>query len=116
MDSADAIAAFAALAQVTRLETFRHLVRHEPDGLPAGDLARTLAIPPNTMSAHLAALSRTGLIRGERRSRSIIYRADLDRFRELILFLSKDCCGGRTEICAPLFDALTSGCQSGECC
>lgn len=106
MNEVEAIAALAALGQTTRLETFRALVRKEPDGIPAGELARSVAVPQNTMSAHLAILSRAGLVRGERRSRSIIYRADLTRFRELVAFLVKDCCGGHEEICAPLMEAL----------
>jgi ArsR family transcriptional regulator, arsenate/arsenite/antimonite-responsive transcriptional repressor len=110
MDYIEAPAAFAALAQPTRLETFRLLVRREPAGIPAGELARLLAVPQNTMSAHLAVLSRTGLIDGERQGRSIIYRADLARLRELILFLLKDCCGGRADLCAPIINALTPWC------
>ncbi len=58
----------AALAQTTRLETFRLLVRHEPEGIPAGELARMLDVPQNTMSAHLATLSRAGLLKSERQS------------------------------------------------
>ena len=73
----------------------------EPDGLPAGELARELATPHYTLSAHLAVLSRAGLVHGERHSRSIIYRADLARLREVMLFLVKDCCGGNEELCAP---------------
>ena len=94
--------ALAALAQTTRLETFRLLVKHEPNGLPAGELARVLDVPQNTMSAHLSTLSRAGLIKGERQSRSIIYRADLDTFRELTLFMIKDCCGSSDALCNPL--------------
>jgi DNA-binding transcriptional ArsR family regulator len=63
------------------------------------------------MSAHLATLSRAGLVKGERQSRSIIYRADLDRFRELTLFMIKDCCGGSAELCAPLIKSLTPCCE-----
>jgi ArsR family transcriptional regulator, arsenate/arsenite/antimonite-responsive transcriptional repressor len=107
MKNTEAIAALAALAQPTRLETFRLLVRREPDGVPAGELARLMVIPQNTMSAHLAILARAGLVIGERQSRSIIYRADLSRFREVVLFLLKDCCGGRPDICAPLVADLT---------
>jgi ArsR family transcriptional regulator len=110
MDNLDAIAALAALAQSTRLDTFRLLVRREPDGVPAGELARQIAVPQNTMSAHLAVLARAGLIVGERQSRSIIYRARLDHFREVALFLLKDCCGGRPEICAPLVADLRICC------
>lgn len=108
MESVDAIAALSALAQSTRLETFRLLVRHEPDGLPAGDLARLLDVPQNTMSAHLATLSRAGLIGGQRQSRSIIYRVRLDHFREMTLFLLRDCCGGNAALCAPLIAELTT--------
>ena len=111
MKNEDAIAALAALAQSTRLDTFRLLVKHEPDGIPAGELARILDVPQNTMSAHLATLSRAGLVNGERQSRSIIYRADLDRFRELTLFMIKDCCGGNAKLCAPLIESLTPCCE-----
>ena len=114
MDSTEAIAALAALAQSTRLETFRLLVRSEPDGVPAGVLARLVEVPQNTMSAHLSVLARAGLIVGERRSRSIIYRADLDHFREVALFLLKDCCGGRADLCAPLIADLTPCCPPEE--
>jgi ArsR family transcriptional regulator len=102
MESPDAIAALAALAQNTRLETFRLLVRREPEGVPAGELARLMEVPQNTMSAHLAVLARAGLVRGMRQSRSIIYRADLAQFSEVVMFLLKDCCGGRPDVCAPL--------------
>ena len=110
MESTEAIAALAALAQNTRLETFRLLVRREPEGVPAGELARVMEVPQNTMSAHLAVLTRTGLVYGERQSRSIIYRADLERFREVLTYLLKDRCGGRPDICAPLIAELTPCC------
>ncbi|NJC33211.1 DNA-binding transcriptional ArsR family regulator [Sphingomonas jejuensis] len=103
-----AIAALSALAQGTRLDAFRLLVRHEPDGLAAGQIARDLGVPQNTMSAHLAILARAGLVRPDRRSRSIIYRADLDGLRALMLFLVKDCCAGNAELCAPLVAELGS--------
>ena len=112
MDSIEAIAALAALAQTTRLDTFRLLVQREPEGVPAGELARLMAVPQNTMSAHLSTLSRAGLVSGARRSRSIIYRANLAHFREVTLFLLKDCCGGRPDICAPLIADLTPCCQT----
>lgn len=110
MDTESAIAALAALAQSTRLDAFRLLVRHEPEGLPAGEIAKALDVPQNTMSAHLAALTRAGLLRSERQSRSIIYRADLDALRALTLFLVKDCCAGKPELCAPLVAELVPCC------
>ena len=102
MEQEQAILAFAALAQSTRLDVFRLLVKHEPDGLPAGEIAKMLAVPQNTMSAHLAILARARLVRSERRSRSIIYRADLSTFQSLTSFMVEDCCGGRAELCAPM--------------
>lgn len=106
MESTNAANALGSLAQGTRLEVFRLLVRHEPDGLAAGDIARQLGVPANTMSTHLAVLTRAGLATGVRHSRSIIYRANIDALRNLILFLAKDCCGGSEELCAPLVEQL----------
>lgn len=114
MDNTEAIAALAALAQTTRLDTFRLLVEREPEGVAAGELARLMAVPQNTMSAHLSILSRTGLVTGERHGRSIIYRANLVRLREVTLFLVKDCCGGRPDVCAPLVADLSPCCAKDE--
>ena len=111
MESEDVILALAALAQSTRLDVFRLLAKHEPDGLAAGDIARSLAVPQNTMSSHLAVLSRAGLVSAQRFSRSIVYRADLTRFQAVVLFMLKDCCDGRPEICAPLIENLTPCCS-----
>jgi DNA-binding transcriptional ArsR family regulator len=102
MESEQAILALAALAQSTRLGVFRLLVKHEPEGLAAGDIARAIAVPQNTMSAHLAILARAGLVMSERKSRSIIYRANLARFQDLTSFMVENCCGGRAELCAPV--------------
>ncbi len=114
MDELSALAALAALSQATRLQTFRLLVGREPDGVPAGELARLIGVPQNTLSTHLSILANAGLVRGERHSRSIIYRADLARLRETILFLLKDCCGGRADLCAPLFADLSPCCPPEE--
>lgn len=110
MDNDSAISALGALAQSTRLDTFRLLVRHEPEGLAAGEIARRLDVPQNTMSAHLGILARAGLVKAERHSRSIVYRADLDSLRGLTLFLVKDCCGGDAALCAPLIAELSPCC------
>ncbi|BCH33626.1 transcriptional regulator [Mesorhizobium sp. L-8-10] len=110
MEKEQAILAFAALAQSTRLDVFRLLIGHEPHGLPAGDIARHMAVPHNTMSTHLAVLARAGLIEAERQSRSIVYRARLDAVRALAGYLLKDCCGGRPEICEPLIADLSPCC------
>ena len=102
MESEQAILALAALAQSTRMGVFKLLVKYEPNGLAAGDIARELAVPQNTMSAHLAILARADLVTSERQSRSIIYRANLAAFQTLTSFMVEDCCGGRAELCAPV--------------
>lgn len=116
MDTDSALAALSALSQSTRLEIFRLLVRHEPDGLPAGDIARHLDTPQNTISAHLATLTRAGLLTSQRHSRLIVYRASLSCLRGLMLFLVRDCCAGSPELCAPLVAILSTGCPAPESC
>ncbi|MDA3919848.1 MAG: metalloregulator ArsR/SmtB family transcription factor [Salinisphaera sp.] len=111
MDTLQAIDVFAALSQETRLDTFRLLVRHEPNGLAAGKIARQLGVPHNTLSTHLAVLSRAGLILAERQSRSIIYRADLSRMEQTLRFLVRDCCAGDPKMCETLRLSLI-GCDA----
>lgn len=114
MDENQTIAALAALAQSTRLQAFRLLVKAEPGGIAAGALAETLGVPQNTMSAHLATLSRAGLVTSLRDGRSIIYRADLEGLRAAMLFLVRDCCGGNARLCAPLIADLAPCCAADE--
>jgi DNA-binding transcriptional ArsR family regulator len=109
MDIADAVRRLSALAQDARLEVFRLLVKGGPDGMAAGEIARRLATPANTMSAQLLVLSNAGLIRARRNGRSIIYAVDYAAMSGLLVFLTEDCCGGRAEICAPLA-AIASNC------
>src|SRR5471030_1444694 len=110
MDAKKSQAAFAALSQPTRLRAFRKLVAAHPQGLPAGVIAQFCKVPHNTMSTHLAALMRGGLIAVTRQGRSMNYRADLDGFRGLIDFMMRDYCNGRPEICAPVVDEFAASC------
>lgn len=114
MDETRTLLAFAALSQATRLQVFRLLVAAEPHGLPAGEIARRLAVPHNTLSSHLGVLARAGLIGAERRSRTILYRVCLDQLRRLVTHLLMDCCGGRPELCAPLIADLAPCCPPKE--
>jgi DNA-binding transcriptional ArsR family regulator len=116
MDTSLAIEALGALAQDTRLNAFKLLVKHEPDGIAAGELARLLKVPQNTLSSHLSILQQGGLVSSERHSRSIIYRARLDGLRTVVLYLLRDCCNGNTALCAPIIFDLTLACSSPECC
>jgi DNA-binding transcriptional ArsR family regulator len=117
MSTPYALAALAALGQSTRLEIFRLLIGAEPGGLPAGAIADEIGCPHNTLSSHIGILARSGLVRGTRDGRSIIYRADVEGIRALVAFLVTDCCNGHPELCE-LQDAIrssTCGCApSGE--
>lgn len=97
-----AIESLSALAHDGRLKVFRLLVQAGPSGLAAGEIARRLGTPPNTLSANLALLSHAGLAQSRRDGRSIIYSARFDRMGALMAFLAEDCCGGAPEVCAPL--------------
>ena len=101
---ANAIEGFGSLAQATRLAAVRHLLAVHPESLPAGEIARLCEVPHNTMSTHLGISSRAGLISVEKDGRSMNYRADVDGFRDLLEFLSRDCCNGRPELCGDAFD------------
>lgn len=107
MQTPSALAALAALAHPTRLAAFRLLVEHEPAGLPTGALVTASGLTQSTFSTHLAVLAKAGLVTAEKRGRQQVQRASLDTLRALMTFLAKDCCGGRTELCAPLLADLT---------
>jgi len=106
METNVAIEALAALAQATRLEVFRLLLRHGPNGLPAGEIAAALEVPPATLSFHLKQLEQAGLLTSRRDSRLIYYAADIEGVRRLLSFLTEDCCRGRPEICGDLAAGL----------
>jgi ArsR family transcriptional regulator, arsenate/arsenite/antimonite-responsive transcriptional repressor len=117
MKTSIAIEALSSLAQPSRLEAFRLLVRRHPHGMAAGEIARQLDVPHNTMSTHLAILNRSSLISVERQGRSMVYRADLSAVRQLLVFLLNDCCNGQPELCAPLVEEISKSCSpSATCC
>jgi ArsR family transcriptional regulator, arsenate/arsenite/antimonite-responsive transcriptional repressor len=89
-----AVKALGALAQDSRLSIYRALVQQGPSGLAAGALSGKLDVPAPTMSFHLSQLSNAGLIKSTRDGRSIIYAADYDAMRELLNFLTANCCRG----------------------
>lgn len=94
--------ALAALAHPGRLAVFRLLARRAPGGVPAGEIAGALGLKANTLSVHVGALSRAGLVTARRDGRSILYAVDLDRVGALLDYLVNDCCRGRPELCLPL--------------
>ena len=95
----DAVLALSGLAQETRLEIFRYLVRRGPDGESAGRLAKRFSLPPATLSFHLSQLCQSNLLRSRRDGRRILYSADYEGVNRLMTFLTEDCCSGRPELC-----------------
>ena len=112
MESELAVRRLAALAQPNRLEVFRLLVKAGPDGVPAGEISRTLAIAPNTLSAQLNLLSAAGLVKNRRDGRSVIYSAEFESMADLLVYLMEDCCQGNEAVCAPVIAAASLG----DCC
>jgi ArsR family transcriptional regulator, arsenate/arsenite/antimonite-responsive transcriptional repressor len=112
MEEKRAIKAFAALAQEHRLQVFRLLVRHAPHGLPAGQIAAQVGVPASTMSTHLAQLERVGLLRSWREQRRILYAVDTEGIRQVVTFLTEECCGGRPELCG--YDVSADVCQGQD--
>lgn len=105
-----ATTSLSALAQESRLQVFRLLVEIGEEGLPAGEIARRLGVPHNTMSSHLGILQQAGMVQSQRQGRSVIYAVNLFGVRDLLAFLLEDCCQGRREVCAPLLDAVLPAC------
>ncbi len=99
MHANETVLALSALAHEHRLAIYRLLVEAGPEGRAAGEIAEVLDVPPSSLSFHLAALNRAGLIEQRRESRSLIYSADFARMNALVGFLTDNCCGGRP--CAP---------------
>ncbi|KZM47717.1 metalloregulator ArsR/SmtB family transcription factor [Labrenzia sp. OB1] len=102
----DALSAFGALSQKTRLEVFRLLVGAGPAGMVAGDIGEALGVRQNTMSANLSVLLQAGLVRNEREGRAVRYFADMETTKGLLTFLMADCCGGHPELCAQVLEAV----------
>ncbi len=92
MDIQNALLAFDALSQETRLRAFRLLVEYGPDGIQAGTLSHNLGVPHNTLSFHLSHMSNAGLVQSRREGRMIIYSANFEFFNELLRYMVKDCC------------------------
>jgi DNA-binding transcriptional ArsR family regulator len=117
MESPSAVTSLSALAHPGRLEIFRLLVRAGPEGLAAGEIARSVGSLANTLSANLNVLAGAGLVTPRREGRSIIYAAGYERMRELLAFLMEDCCAGKPEICAPLVELASRACDAdGRTC
>ncbi|MFP5461522.1 MAG: ArsR/SmtB family transcription factor [Gammaproteobacteria bacterium] len=100
MDKRTATSVFESLASGVRLDVYRLLVKMGPDGMVAGEIGAALGVPPTNLSFHLKALSQAGLVSSEQEGRFQRYRANLELMRELIAYLTEECCSGNPEQCA----------------
>jgi DNA-binding transcriptional ArsR family regulator len=103
MESTDALACLAALAQEHRLNLFRLLVQAGDEGMAVGELAAATGLAGATLTSHLHALRRAGLVSDERRGRVIQCRASYPQMNDLLGFLTENCCAGSATAagCAP---------------
>jgi ArsR family transcriptional regulator, arsenate/arsenite/antimonite-responsive transcriptional repressor len=96
----EAVDSLSALAQASRMEIFRLLVKRGPEGFTPGDLGEKLDIPAPTLSFHLKELQRAKLITATRDGRFLHYSADFATMNGLIAFLTENCCSlGTAQTC-----------------
>ena len=115
METINAVAALEALAQETRLQTFRALVRAGPQGLAAGALADYVSCPASTLSFHLKTLAASGLVQARQEGRFIYYSADFNRMSSLLAYLTEHCCKGMPQECLTVVEtALGTCCPTNE--
>ena len=103
----EALTAFQALSQDTRLDVFRLLMRAAPNAISAGDIAGHFNVRQNTMSSHLSILAQAGLIEARREGRTINYRAKISGIQGVLVFLTEDCCGGNPKQCQMLIHHIS---------
>lgn len=114
MDEAKIIVSLAALAHEHRLRIFRLLVRVGPSGLPAGEIAEKVGISATNTSFHLKELDRAGLIRATRDGRYIRYAILVEGMRELLTYLTEECCGGRPDLCGSAVASAAKACRPSK--
>jgi len=102
MDKLSAIAVFESLASGVRLDIYRLLVKAGPEGMVAGEISATLAVPPTNLSFHLKALTQARLLSVVQEGRFQRYRANLALMQALIAYLTEECCAGHPEQCGEL--------------
>jgi DNA-binding transcriptional ArsR family regulator len=100
MKTGEVVNALAALAHEYRLAIYRLLVERGPEGLPAGVIGERVGLQPSTLTFHLQALQRAGLITQVRASRQLIYSADYAIMNGLVGFLTDKCCTSASASCA----------------
>lgn len=112
MDESQAVTSLAALAHPQRLRIFRRLVVEGANGLAASEIAEAVEASPTATSFHLKELDRAGLIYGTRDGRFVRYAIHVDGMRQLLTYLTEDCCRGQPELCGATIKKTSSLCKS----
>lgn len=100
MKASAAVRSLNALAHEHRLAIYRLLVKHGPEGLPAGVVADRIGLTPSSLTFHLQALQRAGLIQQARQGRQLFYSADYAVMNDVLGYLTDECCVAGAA-CAP---------------
>jgi len=101
METTKAVESLAALAQESRLAIFRLLVQRGPDGYTPSQLGEKLKVSSPTLSFHLKELQSARLIEVRREGRFLFYSPNFPRMKELIGFLTENCCSLAEQECRP---------------
>ncbi|MBW5287231.1 ArsR/SmtB family transcription factor [Burkholderia gladioli] len=94
METSCTVTALAALGHESRLAVFRVLVQAGPEGLPAGQIATLLDVPPSSLSFHLKELAHAQLVTSRQEGRFIFYYANFATMDGLLAYLTENCCSG----------------------
>lgn len=111
MDELKIVAALSALAHKHRLRIFRLLVREGPSGMPAGEIAERVGITATAMSFHLKELDHAALVTSTRHGRFVRYAVRVEGMRQLLTYLTEDCCRGQPELCGSDIKKVRAGCN-----
>ena len=106
------ITALSALAHEHRLAVYRLLVERGPDGLSAGMISKKVGLVPSSLTFHVQALQRAGLITQCRVSRQLFYAADFAAMNDVVGYLTKNCCSQGDLACAPVCKAAGAATKS----
>ena len=104
METKEVLAALSALAQESRLATYRLLVQAGPQGMSPGKISEQLDIPASSLSFHLKELTHAGLVTPTQAGRFVVYAANFGTMHSLLGFLTENCCGGTPceTVCKPV--------------
>lgn len=106
-----AVEMLSALAHEHRIKIFRLLVRAGPSGVASSDIADAVGIGPTGASFHLKELDRAGLLVSTRHGRFIRYAVQFEGMRQLLEYLTVDCCQGQPELCGSTFKKTKAMCK-----